>query len=606
MAKFHAIVVPEVGSKEALAVAELLVKPGQLVWAGDPLITIESGKAVMDITAPVDGLVAEIKVATGANVTSGMVVAVMTESQEQRPKRQPAATAAAAAPRKFSLFAAFAAASQAEMPVEELSCELLVLGAGPGGYSAAFRAADLGMDTILVERYPIMGGVCLNVGCIPSKALLHLTIAMEEAIGMAATGINFAPPHIDIDMLRAHKAKVVGKLTGGLAGMAKTRKVRTLFGNGRFRDANSLELELPESTGRAIGGRQVIHFKKCIVAAGSHPVHLPFLPKDPRIVDSTGALELRFAPSKMLVIGGGIIGLEMATVYSALGARIDVVEMQDSLMPGPDRDLVRVWNKQNRYRFDDIMLKTGIAAVDARDDGLWVRFAGKDAPPDARRYDMILQAVGRKPNGMDIAADKAGINVSEAGFIPVDERMASNVPHIFAVGDIVGMPLLAHKAVHQAHVAAESAAGLEACHDASLIPGVAYTHPEIAWVGLSEDAARQAGLTVDVARFPWAASGRAIANGADYGMTKLVFDRTSGAILGGAIVGPSAGDMIGEITLAISLKCDAGAIGRAIHHPHPTLGETIGMAAHVADGTCTDLAAMQSKRPASLQPSIVD
>jgi dihydrolipoamide dehydrogenase len=596
MTQVHEIAVPELGSKEALSIAEILVKPGDLVWADDPLITVESGKAVVDVVAPVDGTITEIRVAIGDDVTPGSLVVVMTASREQRPKRQPAETAASSAPRHFSLFAAFTAASQASKPPEELTCELLVLGAGPGGYSAAFRAADLGLDTILVERFPIMGGVCLNVGCIPSKALLHLTIAMEEAIGMAGTGIGFAPPHIDIDKLRAHKAKVVGKLTGGLAGMAKARKVRTLFGNGRFRDAHSVEIELPESADKGMGGRQVIHFKQCIIAAGSHPVHLPFLPKDPRVVDSTGALELRFVPQKMLVIGGGIIGLEMATVYSALGARIDVVEMLDSLMPGPDRDLVKIWEKQNRHRFDDVMLNTRTVAVDARDDGLWARFEGEDAPTEARRYDMILQAAGRRPNGLDIGADKAGIAVSEAGFIAVDSRMASNVPHIFAVGDIVGMPLLAHKAVHQAHVAAESAAGLAASHDASLIPGVAYTHPEIAWVGLSEDAARLTGVDVNVARFPWAASGRAIANGADYGMTKLVFDRSSGTILGGAIVGPSAGDMISEITLAISLKCDAVAIGKAIHHPHPTLGETIGMAAHVAHGTCTDLPAMPSRR----------
>jgi len=596
MAQVHEIAVPEVGSKEALAVAEILVKPGDLVWADDPLVTVESGKAAVDVAAPVDGTITEIRIAIGDNVAPGMVVVVMTASREQRPKRQVADAAPSSAPRHFSLFAAFSAASRVDTPPQELSCELLVLGAGPGGYSAAFRAADLGLDTILVERYPIMGGVCLNVGCIPSKALLHLTIAMEEAAGMAETGIDFAPPRIDIDKLRAHKAKVVGKLTGGLAGMARARKVRTLFGTGRFRDAHSVEIELPESAGRGVGARQIIHFKQCIIAAGSHPVHLPFLPREKRIVDSTGALELRSLPRRMLVIGGGIIGLEMATVYSALGARIDVVEAQDVLMPGPDRDLVKIWEEQNRHRFDNVMLRTRTVTAHAADDGVWVRFEGEMAPAEAQCYDMILQSVGRKPNGMRIDAHKAGVAVSEAGFIAVNTRMATNVPHIFAIGDIVGMPMLAHKAVHQAHVAAESAAGLEACHDASLIPGVAYTHPEIAWVGLSEDVARQTGVDVDVAGFPWAASGRAIANGADYGMTKLVFDRTSGALLGGAIVGPGAGDMIGEITLAISLKCDAVAIGKAIHHPHPTLGETIGMAAHVAHGTCTDLPAMQRKR----------
>ncbi|TRZ58173.1 MAG: dihydrolipoyl dehydrogenase [Rhodocyclaceae bacterium] len=595
MAQIHEIAVPEVGSKEALAVAEILVKPGDLVWADDPLVTVESGKAAVDVVAPVDGTVTEIRVAIGDNVTPGRVVVVMAASQEQRPKRHKTTPAPASAPRHFSLFAAFSAASQAEVPPPETSCDLLVLGAGPGGYSAAFRAADLGLDTILVERYPTMGGVCLNVGCIPSKALLHLTIAMEEAGGMAAAGIAFAPPHIDIDKLRAHKARVVGKLTGGLAGMAQARKVRTLFGTGRFRDAHSIEVA--DDVGReARGARQVIRFNKCIIAVGSQPVHLPFLPKDERIVDSTGALELRSLPKRMLVIGGGIIGLEMATVYSALGARIDVVEMQDVLMPGPDRNLVKIWEEQNRHRFDNIMLRTRTVAAHVADDGVWVRFEGEMAPAEAQCYDMILQSVGRKPNGLRIDAHSAGISVSEAGFIPVNKQMATNVPHIFAIGDVVGMPMLAHKAVHQAHVAAESAAGMKASHDSSLIPGVAYTHPEIAWVGLSEDAARQTRVEVDIAKFPWAASGRAIANGADYGMTKLVFDRANGKLLGGAIVGPGAGDMIGEITLAISQECDAAAIGSAIHHPHPTLGETIGMAAHLAIGSCTDLPALKRRQ----------
>jgi len=597
MAQSHEVVVPDVGGKDALSVAEILVKPGDLVWADDPLVSIESGKAVLDIAAPVDGTITEVRIAVGDAVDMGTVVVVMTASREQRPRRQTSEAAKACAPPVFSLFAAFTAATRAAAPTEELSCELLVLGAGPGGYSAAFRAADLGMDVLMVERYPIMGGVCLNVGCIPSKALLHLTAAMEEAGGMAGAGIHFGAPQINIEQLRAHKEKVVRQLTGGLAGMANARKVRTVHGSGRFRDANSIEVDLVggAETGAA-AVRQVIHFKKCIIAAGSQPVHLPFLPRDERIVDSTGALELRCLPRRMLVIGGGIVGLEMATVYSALGASIDVVEAQDVLMPGPDRDLAEIWEGQNRHRFENIMLRTRTVAAHAAEDGVWVRFEGDMAPAEAQRYDMILQSVGRRPNGSRIGADKAGIAVSDAGFIPVSSRMATNVPHIFAVGDIVGMPMLAHKAVHQAHVAAESAAGLNSQHDASLIPGVAYTHPEVAWVGLSEDEAKRSGVAVDVARFPWAASGRAIANGAEYGLTKLVFDRASGLIVGGAIVGPSAGDIIGEITLAISLKCDAAAIGKAIHHPHPTLGETVGMAAGVAHGTCTDLPAMQRRR----------
>ncbi len=595
MAEVHEVAVPDVGSDEALSVAEIHVKPGDQVWADAALITVESGKAALDVQAPVDGTITEIRVAPGDSVAAGSIVIVMEASLEQRPRihksQPPQHGDTPSAPPPFSLFAAFTAATRETQAPEEIACEVLVLGAGPGGYSAAFRAADLGMETVLVERHPALGGVCLNVGCIPSKALLHLTAAMEEAAGLAEAGIRFAAPDIDLDRLRAHKEKVVSRLTGGLASMAKARKVRQVIGSGRFRDTHSIEVELADNTGRLI-----IRFEKCIIAAGSHPIHLPFLPKDARIVDSTGALELHARPSRMLVIGGGIVGLEMATVYSALGARVDVVEMQDVLMPGPDRDLVRIWEGQNRHRFDNIMLRTRTVAADAREDGVWVRFEGDMAPAEAQRYDMVLQSVGRKPNGMRIDAQKAGIAVGETGFIAVNSHMATNVPHIFAVGDITGMPMLAHKAVHQAHVAAESAAGLDCHHDASLIPGVAYTHPEIAWVGLSEDEAKRKGLSVEVARFPWAASGRAIANGADYGMTKLVFDRAGGAILGGAIAGPGAGDMIGEVVLAVSQGCDAAAIGKAIHHPHPTLGETVGMAASVAHGSCTDLPPMLARQ----------
>jgi dihydrolipoamide dehydrogenase len=474
-----------------------------------------------------------------------------------------------------------------------------VLGAGPGGYSAAFRAADLGMKTVIVERYATLGGVCLNVGCIPSKALLHVAAVMEEAGHANELGVSFAAPTIDIDKLRAHKEKVVGKLTGGLSGMAKARKVETVRGYGHFLDANHLEVE--ETTGTSqekTGAKKVIRFQKCIIAAGSAAFHLPFIPRDPRIVDSTGALELRFVPQRMLVIGGGIIGLEMATVYSTLGARVDVVEMLDGLMQGPDRDLVKVWEKQNAKRFDKVMLKTKTVAVDAKPDGLWVTFEGEQAPAEAQRYDMILQAAGRSPNGKKIGADQAGVVVNERGFIPVDSQMRTNVPHIFAIGDIVGQPMLAHKAVHEAHVAAEAAAGQKSHFDATVIPGVAYTHPEVAWVGVGEDEAKKAGRKVSAAKFPWAASGRAIANGAEYGFTKLVFDDSdeSGAhrIIGGSIVGPNAGDMIGEIALAIEMGADAIDIGKTIH-PHPTLGESIGMAAEVAHGSCTDLPPMRRK-----------
>ncbi|HEX8964134.1 MAG TPA: dihydrolipoyl dehydrogenase, partial [Rhodocyclaceae bacterium] len=467
--------------------------------------------------------------------------------------------------------------------------EMLVLGAGPGGYSAAFRSADLGMKTMLVERYATLGGVCLNVGCIPSKALLHVTAVMDETAHMADLGIAFAPPQVDLDRLRAHKAKVVGKLTGGLTGMAKARKVEVVRGYGHFLDANHLEVEETTGSGQEkTGAKKVIRFAKCIIAAGSAAVHLPFLPKDPRIVDSTGALELRGRPAKLLVIGGGIIGLEMATVYSTLGARVEVVEMLDRLMQGPDRDLVKAWEKQNTHRFDKIMLKTRTTAVEAKDDGLWASFEGDDAPAESQRYDMILQSAGRSPNGRKIDADKAGVKVDQRGFIAVDGQMRTSVPHIFAIGDIVGNPMLAHKAVHEAHVAAEAAAGEKSHFDAQVIPGVAYTNPEVAWVGLGEDEAKIAGRKISVAKFPWAASGRAIANGAEYGFTKLVFDEETHRVVGGSIVGPNAGDMIGEVALAIEMGCDAVDIGKTIH-PHPTLGETIGLAAEVAEGSCTDL-----------------
>ena len=474
--------------------------------------------------------------------------------------------------------------------IANLECDMLALGAGPGGYSAAFRAADLGLDTVLVERYGQLGGVCLNVGCIPSKALLHITAVMHEAAHLRGTGIDFATPTVDIDKLRAHKASVVGKLTTGLAGMAKARKVRTVRGIGHFLDPHHLGVDetaepAQEKTGKTI----VIGFKQCIIAAGSQAMQLPFLPRDPRIVDSTGALGLRQVPKRMLVIGGGIIGLEMATVYSTLGSRVEIVELLDNLMQGPDRDLVKVWEKQNAHRFDKIMLKTKATSADLKEDGVWVTFEGAQAPADTQRYDLILQSVGRTPNGLNIDADKAGVDVSSRGFIPVDRQMRTNVPHIFAIGDIVGQPMLAHKAVHEAHVAAEAAAGENSHFDANVVPGVAYTHPEVAWVGLGEDEAKQiVGRKIGVAKFPWAASGRAIANGCEYGFTKLVFDGETQRVLGGGIVGPNAGDMIGEITLAIELGVHAKDLARTIH-PHPTLGETIGMAAELICGHCTDM-----------------
>jgi len=574
------IKVPDIGGFHDVPIIEVHVKAGDVVKAEDALITLESDKATMDVPAPVAGTVKEVKVKLGDKVNEGTLILLL-EAGAAEPAPQ-----VAAAPAVLSAPTSAAA---------DIECEMLVLGAGPGGYSAAFRSADLGMQTVLVERYATLGGVCLNVGCIPSKALLHVAAVIDEAQHAAAAGVTFAAPKVDIDQLRTHKGKVVGKLTGGLAGMAKARKVEVVRGYGHFIDEHHVEVELTTGTAQEkTGEKRIIKFAKCIIAAGSAAVHLPFLPRDPRIVDSTGALELRQVPQKMLVIGGGIIGLEMATVYSTLGAKVDVVEMLDGLMQGPDRDAVKVWEKQNAHRFDKIMLKTRTVAVEAKEDGLWVKFEGEKAPDEPQHYDLILQAAGRTPNGRKIGADKAGVQVNERGFIPVDSQMRTNVPHIFAIGDIVGQPMLAHKAVHEAHVAAEAAAGQKAYFDATVIPGVAYTHPEVAWVGLGEDEARKSGRKVEVAKFPWAASGRAIANGADYGFTKLVFDAETHRIVGGTIVGPSAGDMIGEICLAIEMGADAIDIGKTIH-PHPTLGESIGMAAEVAHGTCTDLPPMKKR-----------
>jgi len=594
MSNLVEVKVPDIGDFAEVPIIDLFVKVGDAIKVDDAICTLESDKATMDVPSPVAGVVKEVLVQLGAKVAEGSVL-IKVESGAAaavNPENPPKAETPAAAP----VAAAPAPVAGSHAGGADIECEMLVLGAGPGGYSAAFRSADLGMKTVIVERYATLGGVCLNVGCIPSKALLHVAAVMDEANHMADLGVSFAAPSVDIDKLRAHKDKVVGKLTGGLAGMAKGRKVDIVRGFGTFLDPYHIEVEVTDGAGQdKTGAKKVIKFQKCIIAAGSAAVHLPFIPQDPRIVDSTGALELRFVPKKMLVIGGGIIGLEMATVYSTLGAKVDVVEMADALMQGPDRDAVKVWEKQNLPRFDKIMLKTRTVAVDAKDDGLWVKFEGDAAPnADAVRYDMILQAAGRSPNGKKIGADKAGVAVTDRGFIPVDAQMRTNVPHIFAIGDIIGNPMLAHKAVHEAHVAAEVAAGHKAAFDATVIPGVAYTHPEVAWVGYTEAQAKEEGRKIESAKFPWAASGRAIANGAEYGFTKLIFDADTHRVIGGAIVGPNAGDMIGEVCLAIEMGCDAVDIGKTIH-PHPTLGETVGMAAEVAHGTCTDVPAPRKK-----------
>jgi dihydrolipoamide dehydrogenase len=579
--------VPDIGDFKDVAVIELLVKPGDSVQLEQSLVTVESDKASMEIPSSAAGVVKELKVKIGDTVNQGSLLLLLDGE---------GAAAAAAAPKAAPAGPPAAAPAMAAAPAAsyaggaDLECDLLVLGAGPGGYSAAFRAADLGLKVVLVERYASLGGVCLNVGCIPSKALLHVAAVMDEVKHFADLGVSFAAPVVDSAKLLAHKNKVVGKLTGGLGAMAKMRKVTVVRGYGSFIDPQHVQVE--ETIGTAqdkTGKTQTIRFKQSIIAAGSQAMRLPFLPDDPRIVDSTGALELRASPKRMLIVGGGIIGLEMGTVYSTLGARLDVVEMLDGLMQGADRDLVKVWQKMNAPRFDHIMLKTKTVGAEATADGILVRFEGEGAPKEAQLYDLVLQAVGRSPNGRKIGADKAGVAVSDRGFIPVDAQMRTNVPHIFAIGDIVGQPMLAHKAVHEAHVAAEVAAGDgKTMFDARVIPSVAYTDPEVAWVGLTEDEAKARGIKLKKGLFPWTASGRAIANGRDEGFTKLLFDAETHRVLGGGIVGTHAGDMIGEVALAIEMGADEVDIGKTIH-PHPTLGESIGMAAEVAHGSCTDL-----------------
>ncbi len=596
--------VPDIGDFKDVPVIEIFVKAGDVVKAEDSLVTLESDKATMDVPSPAAGTVKELKVKVGDKLAEGSVVLVLetaaagaTVAAATIPAAEMVLPAKAPAPLPPPAVTAPGAAAYAGKA--DIECEMLVLGAGPGGYSAAFRAADLGLKTVLVERYATLGGVCLNVGCIPSKALLHVAAVSDEAKALAEHGIAFGAPQVDLDKLRAWKSKVVSKLTGGLAGMAKSRKVDIVRGVGQFLDPHHVEVELTMGSAQdKTGEKKIIRFAKAIIAAGSQVVGLRLngqpLPDDPRIVDSTGALELAAVPKKMLVIGGGIIGLEMGTVYSSLGARLDVVEMLDGLMPGADRDLVKVWEKANKHRFDRVMLKTKTVAIEAKPDAIHVTFEGEQAPDGPQAYDLVLSAVGRAPNGKKISADKAGVAVTDRGFIPVDGQMRTSVPHIYAIGDIVGQPMLAHKAVHEAHVAAEAAAGQKSHFDARVIPSVAYTDPEVAWVGITEDEAKARGIKVLKGLFPWAASGRAIANGRDEGHTKLLFDATTHRIVGGGIVGTHAGDLIGEIALAIEMGADAVDIGKTIH-PHPTLCESVGLAAEAFEGVCTDLPPVRRK-----------
>ena len=573
--------VPDIGDFKDVPIIAVLVKAGDRIEQEQPIVTLESDKATVDVPAPAAGTVADVRVKVGDKVSEGSVLLILETAgkaaEPQKPKPAAPEQGPKAAPpeepaRRATREESHAAAARTEGG--PFDCDVLVLGSGPGGYAAAFRAADLGKRVVLIERYKALGGVCLNVGCIPSKALRHVASLMDGARDLAGHGVSFGDARIEVEKLRAWKDKVVGRLSGGVAMMAKARKVEVVTGEGKFTGPHEL----------AVGERR-IRFDKAIIAAGSQAAKLPFLPDDPRIVDSTGALELPAVPQRMLVIGGGIIGMEMATVYSTLGSRIDVVEMLEGLMTGADRDLVQVWQKKNAPRFDRLMLKTKTVGAEAARDGIHVRFDGGAEPAI---YDMVLVSVGRTPNGKRIGAEAAGVQVDDRGYIPTDKQMRTNVPHIFAIGDIAGPPMLAHKATHEGHVAAEVAAGHKASFDARQVPSVAYTDPEIAWAGATEDELKKSGTEYGKSVFPWSASGRAIANARDEGFVKLLFDKANGRVIGGGIVGLNAGDLISEICLAIEMGADAEDIGRTIH-PHPTLGESIGLAAEVFTGTCTDL-----------------
>jgi dihydrolipoamide dehydrogenase len=585
------IKVPDIGNYKDVPVIELLVQPGDVVKKDQGLITLESDKATMEVPSSAAGTVKELRVKVGDAVGEGMVVAVLETDAAgavPAPPAKPAAATAPAAPLKDQgdkLAAAPAApapkAAAGTGRKADVECQVVVLGSGPGGYTAAFRSADLGMNTVLIERYDSLGGVCLNVGCIPSKALLHAAKVIDEAAHAAHIGIEFGKPVITLDKLRAYKESVVGKLTGGLASMAKQRKVVRVTGVGRFVSPNEIEVEGAE-------GRKLVRFEKAIIAAGSQAVKLPGLPwDDARLMDSTDALELREVPKRMLVIGGGIIGLEMACVFDALGSEVTVVELLDQLMPGADPDLVRPLQQRIAKRYAGIHLKTKVAKVVAHEDGLEATFEGEKAPAP-QKYDVVLCAVGRAPNGKKINAEAAGVAVSDRGFIAVDRQMRTNVPHIFAIGDIVGNPMLAHKATHEGKVAAEVCAGQKSEFVARVIPSVAYTDPEVSWVGVTEGEAKAKGLAIGVGKFPWAASGRAIGVDRTEGFTKLIFDEHSHKVIGAGIVGVNAGELIAELGLAIEMGCDAADIGLTIH-PHPTLSESVGMAAEVYEGTITDL-----------------
>jgi dihydrolipoamide dehydrogenase len=593
MSQIIEIKVPDIGGFKDVPVIEVLVKPGDSVNKEDPLITLESDKATMEVPAPQAGVVKELKIKTGDKVSQGSLILMLepgaaaaaapaAKAQAAAPAAK-APTPAAPVPANGGIAGGVAAAPVTPYagPKGDLHAEVLVLGAGPGGYTAAFRAADLGKKVVLVERYPTLGGVCLNVGCIPSKALLHVARVLTESQDAAHAGIEFGKPKIDLAKLRAWKTGVVGKLTKGLTGLAKQRKVEVVQGKAQFASPHLLKVETQQGT-------KTVSFDQCIIAAGSSIARIPGFPyDDQRMIDSTSALELSEVPKRMLVIGGGIIGLEMATVYDALGAKICVVELMDSIIPGADKDVVRPLARRIEKRYEKILLKTKVARIEARNDGLKVTYEGENAPqPEV--FDTILMAVGRRPNGKEINAQAAGVNVNERGYIPVDKQLRTNVPHIHAIGDICGEPMLAHKASHEGKIAAEVAAGHKAYFDARTIPSVAYTDPELAWMGETEIQLQARGADYEKAVFPWTASGRAISMGRDEGMTKLLFDKTTRRLLGAAITGVNAGELIAEAVLAYEMGADAADIGLTVH-PHPTLSETLFFAAEIAEGSITDL-----------------
>ncbi len=584
MSNLIEVKVPDIGDFNNIPVIELLVKTGDRVKQEDALITLESDKATMEVPAPHAGIVKDLRVKVGDKVSQGSLILVLEGVADAAAVAKPAApaaraemTAAAAKP----VPAAPAVVSAGPVVKGDLHAEVVVLGSGPGGYTAAFRAADLGKQTILIERYPVLGGVCLNVGCIPSKALLHAARVIAEAEEMNHLGLVFGKPKIELDKLRGWKSDVVEKSIRGLAGLAKQRKVNVMQGTGTFRSANMIEV-------KTVDGVKTISFDHAIIAAGSQSARIPGFPyDDPRLLDSTSALQLQDVPKRLLVIGGGIIGLEMACVYDALGAKVTVVELLDGLIPGADRDLVRPLAKRIEKRYEGIHLKTKVTRLEAQKDGLKASFEG-DSVPAPQVYDRVLLAVGRRPNGKAIAAEAAGVQVNERGFIPVDKQLRTNVPHIFAIGDIVGEPMLAHKASYEGKLAAEIIAGHKASFDARTIPSVAYTDPEIAWMGLTETQAKAQGIEIEKAAFPWAASGRARATARDEGLTKLILDKQTRRILGAGIVGPNAGELIAEAVLALEMGADAGDLALTIH-AHPTLSETLMFAAEIAEGSITDL-----------------